>query len=80
MERVIERIPSWALNYIINGESQGLTDDEKVLVHTFYESYNKNGYKIQIVSPHDECYFSKYPAFGLPCEVVDCDVLYSPKR
>lgn len=80
MERIIERIPSWALNYIINGESEGLTVDEEIMVHTFYESYNKNGHEIQVVSPHDESYFSNYPAFGLPCEVVDCDVLYSPKK
>lgn len=79
MEKVVERIPSWALCYIVNGDPEGLTNEDLAQVQGFYDSYRKAGYQIEIISPHedDEGYFSRYPAFGLPGDVIDCDVLYT---
>ncbi len=84
MEKVVERIPTWALRYIINGDPSGIDVDDIAKVDDFLKSYEKMGCHIQIVSPivEDEnavpqAYFSHYPAFGLPCEVVDCEVLFT---
>ena len=61
--------------YIINGDASGLTDEEIRMVD---EAIRKNN--IEIVSPRyneDMCtepYFSRYPFFGLPTEVEDCDI------
>lgn len=79
MEKTTEKIPTWSLCYIINGDTSGLTDEE---IRTIDHWYKEMG--VQVVSPvmDDECgthpYFSRYPAFGLPTEVVDCDILYKP--
>ena len=77
MNRSIEAIPTWSLCYIINGDASGLTDEEIRMVD---EAMRKNN--IEIVSPRyneDMCtepYFSRYPFFGLPTEVEDCDIIY----
>ena len=77
MNRSIEAIPTWSLCYIINGDASGLTDEEIRMVD---EAMRKN--YIEIVSPRyneDMCkepYSSRYPFFGLPTEVEDCDIIY----
>ena len=82
IEKVVERIPCWALCYIVNCDRYSITDEEIQMVDDFYESYRKGGMEIQGIYPvHDdddnfEAYFSHCPAFGLPCDVVDCDVMY----
>ena len=82
MENVVERIPGWALCYIVNGDRDSITDEEIQMVDDFYESYRKGGMEIQGIYPVNdddenfEAYFSHCPAFGLPCDVVDCDVMY----
>lgn len=79
MEKVVERIPTWALCYIINCDPTGLTDEDIAQVQGFYEAYRKTGCQIEIISPHEDCegYFSRCPAFGLAGEVTDCDVLFT---
>lgn len=79
MEKAIERIPTWALCYIINGDSEGLTEEDVAQVKGFYETYRKAGCRIEIISPQEGCesYFTRYPAFGLPADVEDCDVLFT---
>lgn len=78
MEKTTEKIPTWSLCYLVNGDASGLTEVE---IHTIDRWCKELG--VQIVSPcmDDECnlqpYFSHYPAFGLPTEVVDCDILYT---
>lgn len=84
MEQVIEKIPTWALCYIINGDTDGITEEEKAMVDEFFNSYRVASMQVQIVSPVIEDgeeapqpYFTHCPAFGQPCEVEDCDVLYT---
>lgn len=82
MEKVVERIPGWALCYIEYGDKTGLTDEDIKNVDDFYKSYRKEGMEIQGIYPvrdkdeDYEAYFSRCPAFGLPCDVVDCYVMY----
>lgn len=48
MEKVVERIPGWALCYIVNGDRDSITDEEIQMVDDFYESYRKGGMEIQV--------------------------------
>ena len=79
MEKTTEKIPTWSLCYLVNGDASGLTDEEIRTIDRWYKDMGA-----QTVSPvmDDECnlqpYFSHCPAFGLPTEVVDCDILFYP--
>ncbi len=78
MNRTTEKIPTWSLGYIINGDMTGLTDEEIRMIDEWQSKWN-----VQIVSPltdeegNAQPYFSRYPLFGLPAEVEDCDILYT---
>ncbi len=77
LSKTTEAVPTWALNYMINGAATGLTDAEIAMVDNIMQAN-----KIQIVSPcyneegNAEPYFTYYPWFGLPAECEDCDILY----
>ena len=75
-EKSIEKIPTWRLGYIINGDSTGLTDEEIRMIDNLF-----NQWKIELICPITENgevfpYFSHYPLFGKPTEVEDCIVLF----
>ena len=70
----IEKIPTWALCYIINGDPTGLSDEDIKMVDGFMQKW-----QVEIVSPLSQegnVSFSHYPAFGLPAEVEECKVIY----
>lgn len=78
MDKTTEKIPSWSLCYLINGDPSGLTGEEMQAVGCWCDDLG-----VQVVSPVEDAdgnihpYFSHYPAFGLATEVVDCEILYS---
>ena len=78
MNKTTEKIPTWSLCYLINGDTIGLTEDEINMIDQWTSDW-----QVQIVSPFTDeegnahPYFSHYPLFGLPTEVEDCDILYS---
>ena len=65
-----ERIPVWALCALINGDYTGLEDEDIAIIEQWWDT---TGY-CHVWSPADEeePYFSSWPAFGLPCEVIEC--------
>ena len=65
------RIPTWALNYLVNADAEGLTDEDLALVRAWESKWDG---PISISASGDP-YFSNCPAFGLPCDVEDCEVL-----
>ena len=65
------RIPTWALNYLVNADAEGLTDEDFALVRAWERKWDG---PISI-STSDDPYFSNSPEFGLPCDVEDCEVL-----
>lgn len=68
----IEKIPTWALCYIINGDPTGLSDEDIKMIDGFMQKW-----QVEIVSPLSQdgnASFSHYPAFGLPAEVEECKV------
>lgn len=74
----VEKIPTWSIGYIINGDSTGLTEDEIRMIDNWL-----NEWQVEIVSPitdgqgNAQPYFSHYPLFGLPAEVEECDIIYT---
>ena len=78
MNKTTEKIPTWCLGYIINGDTTGLTDEEIRVIDEWRSDWN-----VQVVSPitdeegNAHPYFSHHPLFGLPTEVEDCEILYT---
>lgn len=70
-ETYICKIPTWALNYLVNADAEGLTDEDFALVRAWERKWDG---PISI-SASDDPYFSNSPEFGLPCDVEDCEVL-----
>lgn len=74
----VEKIPTWSIGYIINGDSTGLTADEIRMIDSWL-----NEWQVEIVSPitdgqgNAQPYFSHCPLFGLPAEVEECDIIYT---
>ncbi len=78
MNKTTEKLPTWSLCYLINGDTSGLTEDEVHMIDRWISDW-----RVLIVSPltdeegNAQPYFSHNPLFGLPTEVEDCDILYS---
>lgn len=74
----VEKIPTWSIGYIINGDSTGLTEDEIRMIDNWL-----NEWQVEIVSPitdgqgNAQPYFSHCPLFGFPAEVEECDIIYT---
>lgn len=76
METGIEKVPTYALCYLVNGDATGLTEQEVNEIDSLLREQS-----VELVctpEPDEEWhpYFSRYPWFGEPCEVIDCDVVY----
>ena len=60
------------MTFFINGDFDGYTDSD---IEAALNWQKENAIK-EVIPPTDEEYrpfFSQYPAFGLPCEVVECE-------
>lgn len=71
MKLTLEKIPTYIMPFFINGDVDGYTEEE---INQATEWLNTSGVK-EVILPSDEYYqpyFSCYPAFGKPCDVVDC--------
>jgi len=69
------RIPTWALCYLVNSDDSGLDAEDKKTIDEWVER-TRNGGRIDVCPPLDVVpYFTSYPAFGLACDVEDCDVV-----
>lgn len=76
MEYSIEPIPTWALLYLINSDPSGLNEEEIGSI----EKWCRESHLSVLGTATDEegeCgpYFTHYPAFGLPADVMDCHVI-----
>ena len=63
------KMPTWALPYLINADSSGLTEDEEAMIDQWVKRYNQPTFECS-----EDTYFAPYPAFGLASSVVDCNV------
>lgn len=75
METGVEKVPTYALGYLVNGDATSLTEQEVNEIDSLLREQ-----AVELVSPpsDDEWqpYFSRFPWFGKPCEVVDCVIVY----
>ena len=74
--RRIERIPAWALSAIINCDFSGLSEGDIAIINKWIRESNYE----DTLPPKEDCepYFSLHPAFGIACEVYDCEcVIYA---
>lgn len=77
MEKTVERIPTYALGYLVNGDPTGLEENEIEMIDEVCRVQ-----KIEVVCPIGQTveggcqpYFSIAPMFGKPAEVEDCIVI-----
>lgn len=76
METDVEKVPTYALGYLVNGDASGLTERE---VNEIDRLLREQAVELICPPSSDEerqPYFSHSPWFGKPCEVIDCDVVY----
>ncbi len=76
MEFTTEKIPTWALCYLINGDSSGLSEEDKETADRWLAENRVTA----VCTASDEegeyhPYFTHYPAFELASDVVDCNVI-----
>jgi len=79
MNKSIEKIPTYALPYLVNGDATSLTDEERQMIDNILREQ-----RIELVAPitdsdegSPEPYFSSVPFFGQPTEVEDCIILFN---
>lgn len=79
--KTVERIPTYALPYLVNGDATHLTDEEVKMIDDVCRDN-----RIELVVPITESvegspqpYFSIMPFFGLPSEVEDCIVIFEDR-
>ena len=70
------KLPDYSLSYLINGDSTGLTDDDKAAIDRYMDDYYNTALlyhgDVVIELESQEGYFTWYPPFGLACNVYDC--------
>ena len=80
-----ESVPSWALPCIVNGDSDGLSKEDIMLVEKWENKMLEFGFKPDVfdfvredengdvyLDPDQETYFDSFPAFGLPSDCYCC--------
>ena len=71
-------LPTWALGALVNGNREGLTDDDKKHLAPFEEDLAKAvqeyGGKCHVLSTGENEFFTHYPEFGLAGTCVECTV------
>ena len=68
----VERIPQWAMCYLVNGDDSGLAPKDMKMVDDYVERLLKEEH-LRLLGPIDgtESEFEPHPAFGLACGTVD---------
>ena len=68
--RTVENIPQWAVPYMANGDSDGLTEEEIELANNFMKENN-----FESILNVSETHFSNSPEFGPACDVVSANFM-----
>lgn len=75
--KTTESLPVWSLNYCINGDATGLTEEEIAMIDKWMQDW-----QVEIISPiadnegNYQPSFSHSPLFGLATDVIDCDIIF----
>ena len=78
MKESFEKVPVWALAYLVSGDSRGYMPQEVQVVDDFCKRRHiKHIYPLAEDDEGDWTpYYTDTPLFGGPTEVVDCIVIY----
>lgn len=78
-----EKVPTWALCYLVNNDWSGIEEEDKELVDKFWDKYQRKADMFNCVvtlnfpdNIDEDKYFSPTPSFGGACDVVDCAVVF----
>ena len=68
----VERIPQWAVNYLVNSDDSSLAPEDMKMVDDYVERLLKEKH-LRLICPVEgsESEFEPHPAFGLACGTVD---------
>lgn len=68
----VERIPQWAVNYLVDGDDSGLAPEDMKMVDDYVERLLKEEH-LRLICPiyGAENEFCAHPAFGPACNTVD---------
>ena len=74
------KIPTYALSYLINADCSGLEDSDIAIIDKWYNMFvsiaaENDKHVIVNIIDADNTYFTHKPAFGLACDVTDCQVI-----
>lgn len=69
---IVDKIPQWAVGYIVNSDDSGLEPIDKEMVDDYLERL-MNKERLRLTCPIDgtDREFESRPAFGLACSTVD---------
>lgn len=79
INREYARIPTWALNALVNNDYTGLSEREESQIESFLWGIRTTCDSLNctyILGFSDEEYFTWNPEFGLACTAVDCNILF----
>ena len=73
------RIPDYALPYLVNDDASGLDEADKRNIDAYMQQFYDEADKVKgdVIFNYDDQdgYFSSHPAFGLACNVMECEIL-----
>lgn len=79
--RTVEPIPTWALDYLINGETEGVNEEEIQAIDQWWKEWKVDTiYPLTDKEGNAQPYFSNNPMWGLPTEVEDSLQSKAPRR
>ena len=68
---VIESVPQWAVNYIVNGDISDLEQEDIEIVNQYLQGLADEGFRLTSPIEGSENEFCAYPEFGKACATVD---------
>lgn len=73
----LEKIPSWALCYLVNGDTAGLSNEDITIVNDWMKKTKFIDLEVLKYESGDTyTYFTHYPAFGKATDVTDCIIKF----
>ena len=67
----VRNVPQWAVNYLVNANSSGLSDEDRQMVDRWILKLAGEGLELLCPIDGSENEFCSAPAFGLACGTVD---------
>ncbi len=67
----VGNVPQWAVNYLVDADSSGLSDEDRQMVDRWILKLAGEGLELLCPIDGSENEFCSAPAFGLACGTVD---------